>query len=60
MISSGVAPAFSAPLMCRHVPGAYMCVIDASKAMLFNSLNLRRQVSALVNLRPQAEEVVGP
>ena len=39
MISSGVAPALSAPLMCRRVPGAYMCVMDASKAMLISSMN---------------------
>ena len=40
MISSGVAPALSAPCMWRRVPGAYMCVMEASKAMLINSMNL--------------------
>ena len=40
MISSIVAPSFRADWMCRRVPGAYMCVIDASTAMLRSSASL--------------------
>ena len=38
MISSFVAPAFSARWMCRRTPGAYMCVHEASSAMPISSI----------------------
>jgi hypothetical protein len=37
MISSTVAPAARAPLICRRVPGAYMWVYDTSNAILSSS-----------------------
>ncbi|MNE99458.1 hypothetical protein D3C80_1981410 [compost metagenome] len=39
MISSMDAPRAKAPLIWRRVPGAYMCVTDASNAMLSSSTN---------------------
>jgi hypothetical protein len=39
MISSMVAPRAKAPLIWRRVPGANMCVIEASNAMLSSSTN---------------------
>ena len=47
MISSGVAPAFNAPLIWRRVPGAYMCVTDASRAMLISSRNFGEKIPLL-------------
>ncbi len=60
MISSGVAPALSAPWMCRRVPGAYMWVMDASKAMLINSMNLGVKRPLLYTLAPKAKNSIGP
>ena len=38
VISSRVAPAFSARWMCRRTPGAYRCVTEASSAMPMSSI----------------------
>ena len=46
--------------MCRRVPGAYMCVNEASKAMLKSLDFLRRQDAAPVNARAHRHECVSP
>ena len=60
MISSGVAPALSAPWMCRRVPGAYMCVMEASKAMLINSKNLGVNSRSYKRWQTEGKEFIGP
>ena len=42
MISSMVAPRAKSALMWRRVPGAYMCVTEASNAILSSSTNSGR------------------
>jgi len=60
MISSIVAPSLSAALMWRRVPGAYMCVKDASQAMLRSSTSLGGSAPLLYMGIAVAKELIGP
>jgi hypothetical protein len=50
MISSRVAPAWSAPRMWRRVPGAHKFVQAAFTAMLMSSMSLRARMPLLHGL----------
>ena len=43
--------------MCRRVPGAYICVMEASKAMLISSRNLGVKRPLLYTLAPDDNQV---
>ena len=60
IISSTVAPSWSAAFMWRLVPGAYICVYDASKAMLASSANFLSRRFPGVNGRTTNHERFGP